>query len=415
VTKTVGKVPHASAGANRPYRSYLLHCALALAATMAALLAGCGDATGGECLLASAGPADELLYVGNVDSRDVTVVDPRTCEAVATLDVGVATTEGNASSDGRRIFMSSSTGHVVVVLDTETNEVARIIDDVEQRPVHTFFSPDHANMWVGNDHSASVSVVDVSTLQVEHTIPTGEGHHKMALTDGDPYWVYVSNIVDSTISAINSATMTVEATIDVSSRPHGMDYASAGKKVYNCGGSDPAGIDVIATEGAEANTVTDFIELPGRCGYLHIEPGGARGWAVMKGEDAVAVFDTATDELTAVVDVHEGPDKLGFFADDLVLVSHVASEEVAFIDMHTLTMVESVRAGAAYVDPESGRGHRFIMGSVDKHFAYVPNGYDDTVSIIDVRERALRGTVAVGRHPMPIAVGGPGGGVAYPR
>ena len=383
------------------------------------LTAGCGpddeasDQDG--CLLDGEGPQDEFVYVGNTNSRDITVINPRTCETVDTIDVDVATTEGNASPDGRWVFMTSSTDHVVVVIDTETNEVARIIDEVETRPVHSFFSPDHQKLWVGNDHSASVSVIDVDTLEVEHTITVGEGHRKMAITDGDPYKVYVSNIVDSTISVINSGTMSVEATIDVNMGPHGMDYASASKKIYNCGGGDSPGIEVIATEGEGADTVVDFIELPQRCGYLHIAPGGEQGWATMKSANSIAVFDATADELVTIIEVNDAPDKLGFFVDDLVLVSHVGSPDVAFIDMNTLEVVDNVTAGEAYVDPETGRGHRFIMSSLGGDFAYVPNSDDDTLTIIDVRERAVRGHVAVGDNPMPMGVGGPTGGVYYPR
>lgn len=397
----------------------LIPWSAALLALSLVLTAGCGpddelyDQEG--CLLDGEGPDDEFVYVGNTNSRDITVVDPRTCESVDTIAVDIATTEGNASPDGRWIFMTSSTDDVVVVIDTETNEVARIIDEVETRPVHTFFSPDHQKLWVGNDHSASVSVIDVDTLEVEHTIPVGEGHRKMAITDGDPYKVYVSNIVDSTISVIDSGTMSVEATIDVDLGPHGMDYASASKNIYNCGGGDPAGIEVIATDGQEANTIVDFIELPQRCGYLHIAPGGQQGWATMKGGDSVAVFDATTDELTTIIDVNEAPDKLGFFVDDLVLVSHVGSRDVAFIDMTSLEVVDNVTAGEVYIDPDTGRGHRFIMSSLDGGFAYVPNSGDDTLTIIDVKERAVRGHVSVGDNPMPMAVGGPTGGVYYPR
>jgi len=53
---------------------------------------------------------------------------------------------------------------------------------------------------VGNDNSASVTVLDGKTLRVKATVATGEGHHKMA------FWgtkAYISNIKSNTVAVID--------------------------------------------------------------------------------------------------------------------------------------------------------------------------------------------------------------------
>ncbi len=394
----------------------LLAITLLIATTF---VAGCGDDddvphSHPHCDLSTDGPADELVFVGNSDSQDVSVVNPRTCSVEATISVGVGTTDSNTTPDGRWVFLSSSTDDVVTIIDAHTLEVEKQLE-TGIRPVHMFFGPDHKKLWVSNDHSASVSVIDVETLSVEQTIDVGEGHKKMAITESDPYLVYVSNISDDTISVIDSSTLLVEATIDVGERPHGMDYAASSGRVYNCVDGDVPGIEVIATDGDDAHNIVDYIELSDRCGYLHIAPDGLYGWAVSSGGNRVIAFDTSTDRVVAKLEVESRPDKIAFFDGGIAGVSHVGAPEVILIDTETFEVIGNLSVGSAHVDPETGRGHRFIQESVDRRFAYVPNSHDGTLSILDVEQQAVRGTVDVGDHPMPMAVGGPSGGVAYPR
>ncbi len=399
------------------YHKPLIPLLISLLLVTATLLGGCGEDDAdaeNRCDLTGDGPADELVFVGNSDSEDVSVVNPRTCTVEKTIPVGVATTDSNTTPDGRWAFLSSSTDDVVTIIDTDTLEVEKQLE-TGVRPVHMFFGPDHEKLWVSNDHSASVSVIDVETLTVEKTIDVGEGHKKMAVTDADPYRVYASNINDDTVSVINSADLSVEATIDGGERPHGMDYAASSSQVYNCVDGDVPGIEVIATDGEDANTIVDVIELSERCGYLHIAPDGVYGWAVSSGADQVIVFDTDDDTVVAELAVESRPDKIAFFEGGVAGVAHVGAPEVTLIDTEAFEIIDHLPVGGAHVDPETGRGHRFIQESVDGRFGYVPNSHDGTLSILDIERHAVRGTVDVGDHPMPMAVGGPSGGVAYPR
>lgn len=397
------------------FHNRLLALLIWLLLTAAALLTGCGEEeTHSDCELTTEGPAEELVFVGNSDSEDVSVVNPRTCTVEKTIPVGVGTTDSNTSPDGRWVFLSSSTGDVVTVIDAHNLEVEKQLE-TGTRPVHMFFGPDHQKLWVSNDRSASVSVIEMETLTVEKTIDVGEGHKKMAITDSEPYRVYVSNISDDTVSVIDSADLSVEATIDGGERPHGMDYAASSRQVYNCVDGNVPGIEVIATEGDDANTIVDYIELPDRCGYLLVAPDGVNGWAVSSGGDRVTVFDTSTDTVVAEIPVESRPDKLAIFEGGIAAVAHVGAPEVTLIDTETFEVIGNLPVGGAHIDPETGRGHRFIQQSVDGRFAYVPNSHDGTLSILDIHRRKVRGTVAVGDHPMPMAVGGPSGGVSYPH
>ena len=62
----------------------------------------------------------------------------------------------------------------VVVLDTETDEIIKIIP-VEGGPVGVAFSP-QGEAWVHSDYDGSVTVIDIETDEVVEVIETsGEG------------------------------------------------------------------------------------------------------------------------------------------------------------------------------------------------------------------------------------------------
>ena len=373
------------------------------------------DPGGDECESESVGPAGEFLYIANNGDGTVSVVDAKGCEVVATIEVGDEPSEANATHDGRHVFISNSGSNDISVIDTQTNTVVKTLPAGE-RPLHQFFSPSHDKLWIANDNGGSVTVVDIASLSVERTIPVGSGHKKMALTDGDPYKVYVSNSNDGTISVIESDGMTVEATITVGAGPHGIDYSSVSRKVYNCSGSDQPGIDVILTEGPGANTVEKVIPTPARCNYLHVAPDGRYIWASANDADIVVVIDAMTDQVVGQVSTGEYPDKVRFFDGNRALVTNVREASVSLIDQNTLQPLSKISvAGLGFWNEQFSFGHRALQASLDGRHAYVPNSEGNSVSIVDAQTGVLLSTVAVGEAPNAMAVGGPAGGLPYPR
>lgn len=402
------------------YRSGLL-----LSAMMVAALSGpisCSDDDddpvdpgGDECESANVGPTGEFLYVANSGDGTVSVVNAKECEVVATIQVGDEPSEANATHQGRHVFISNSGSNTVSVIDTQTNAVVSTIP-VGARPLHQFFSPEHDKLWIANDDGGSVSVIDVATLSFDQTIPVGSGHKKMAITDGDPYKVYVSNSNDGTISVIETVGMTVEATITVGAGPHGMDYSSLSQKVYNCSGDENPGIDVIRTVGQGANTVEKVIPTPARCNYLHVAPDGRYIWATANDADIVVVIDAMTDEVVGQVPTGDYPDKIRFFNGNRVIVTNVREASVSLIDQNTLQALSEIEVdGLGFWNEQFSFGHRAMHASLDGRHAYIPNSDGNSVSIVDAQTGALLSSIPVGVAPNAMAVGGPAGGIPYPR
>jgi YVTN family beta-propeller protein len=396
-----------------PYRVSLLLASLSLAA--------CGDDGGPS---GDAGIPLPANYVYVTDGAHVHVFDPDTFARVVDLEVGGGSNEIHATPDGSLVWILSTDANEVTLFDTAT--LMRTTLPVGVRPVHSFISPDHAEIWVGNDGSGNVSVIDVASRAVATTVLTGAGHHKMAMvTDvgGAFTFAYVSNITDGSITPVGADHVARANVTGVGPGPHGMDFDATTGYVLNCAGDVDAqtegsqpGIELIATrddpgaEGDETATVVHRVPLAaGRCGYLHAEDGFA--YFSLGSAGLVGRMNVATREVTTFP-AGMRPDKIEVVGDHL-FAANVITPTVTVVSL-TGGALETIETGNP-VEPGTSPtgGHRSLR--LHDGRLYVPNAFDGSVTVIDATTRAVVGTLTGMEHPSNVAVAGPSGGSTYPR
>ena len=89
--------------------------------------------------------------------------------------------------DGTTVFFSNRNLNNVMAMETATNTVSATLP-VKTGPVHLFMDPANAKLWVSNDGSASLTVIDVSTSigdrqtgEVRGTIVVGDAPNALAV------------------------------------------------------------------------------------------------------------------------------------------------------------------------------------------------------------------------------------------
>ena len=106
---------------------------------------------------------------------------------------------------------------------------------------------DSANndIYVTNQPSGDVSVINGSTNTVTATVPVGDYPFGVAY-DSANNDIYVTNQISGDVSVINGSTNTVTATVPVGNYPEGVAYDSANNDIYvtNAGSGD---VSVITT------------------------------------------------------------------------------------------------------------------------------------------------------------------------
>lgn len=147
----------------------------------------------------------------------------------------------------RRVFMSDADGQTVAVIDPATNQVVSTIL-VGRDPHGLAFSPDGSTLYVGNNGSGSVSVVDVATLAVTASLPLPGGGQPAGLAiTPDGATLYVVNGADSgAVVAFDLAGDAEPQTIRVGRQPQRIRITPDGSLAFiaNFGANNVSVLDI---------------------------------------------------------------------------------------------------------------------------------------------------------------------------
>ena len=120
------------------------------------------------------------------------------------------------SADGTRAYVTNSGSNSVSVIDVATNTVIHTIEDVGNYPAGVVSGS--GKVYVSNLFDNTVSVIDTTTNTVTATVGVGDTSQGIALS-ADGTRLYVANTDGDTVSVIDTATNTVTATIDAGAAP----------------------------------------------------------------------------------------------------------------------------------------------------------------------------------------------------
>jgi YVTN family beta-propeller protein len=99
--------------------------------------------------------------------------DYQVVRTIALGDPQVVRPMGIASTDGRRLYVTTGRFGALLEVDPESGTIVRIIDKVGQRPWGVALSGDGSKAYTANGPSGDVSVVDLKSGQVEARIAVG--------------------------------------------------------------------------------------------------------------------------------------------------------------------------------------------------------------------------------------------------
>jgi YVTN family beta-propeller protein len=101
---------------------------------------------------------DALVYIANLHSDTVSVVDTGTGMVVDSVPVGDGPDSVAVSPDGSRVYVTNSASDTVSVIDARTRTVIATVA-VGDEPSRVTISPDNRNVYVANVGSVSTSEV----------------------------------------------------------------------------------------------------------------------------------------------------------------------------------------------------------------------------------------------------------------
>ena len=122
--------------------------------------------------IALASPDGEKVYIANIGSGSVSVLD-RTTGRVRTIEAEPGAEGMAISPDGRRLWVANNQSHSITVIDAEADEPLETFESAGRFPIKLAFSPDGSAVWVANNQSRDVTVYDARTREVLRTIDLG--------------------------------------------------------------------------------------------------------------------------------------------------------------------------------------------------------------------------------------------------
>lgn len=202
--------------------------------------------------------------------------------------------------------------------------------------------------------------------------------------------LYVANQGSGNVSVINPSTNTVVATITVGTTPNGICYCQSNNRLYvpNTGSNsvsviNPATNTVVATVTGVAGAT-----MAGYCA------SNDRVYVTRFSADAVAVINPATNAVVATITVGTSPNGLCYSpTTDRVYVCNSGTNTLSVINPATNTVVSTITVGNGPTAADYCSSNQFV---------YVANVTDGTVSVID-ETNAVVATITVGTAPRRIA------------
>ena len=322
-----------------------------------------------------------IVYTADEEGRSISRIDLATGR-VATFPIGLSPHNVQISPDGRRLYAvgslaaemsgmamsdrgepSGSTaedekpagpGQLLILDAAATDTVGATRVTVGRAPAHVILGATGARAYTTSGAANAVLVVEVARRRVIDTIPTAASPHGLRMRPGGRE-IYVAGTAGNAVSVLDVARQRETARIPV--------------------GRGPVQV-----------------------GFL---PDGARAYVTLRDDNAVAAIDTRTRRVIATIPVGRSPIQL--FATPDGRFVYVANQGTEARPDSTVSVIDTQR-NAVVKSIITGRGAHGVVVSDDGRFVFIANTFAGTVSVIDVADQRVIGTVRVGAGP---------GGITY--
>lgn len=310
------------------------------------------------------------------------------------------------------VYVSNEDSHDVTVIDGATNTVTATIP-VGQRPRGIRTSPDGRTLYVATSGSPKcpptmseeaceaqiadksldgITVVDTATRTVMRVLPGGSDPEQFDVVGGR---IFVSNEDASAASIVDLTTGALVASVRVGREPEGVRASPEGRFVLVTAETDH-NVTIIDTA---SNESLGTVEVGLRPRDIAFSPDGAYAYVSAELAHSVAIVDMRSRTRVGAIELPLGTLPMGLAVaprGDRLYVATGRARTVVAIDLATRAVVASV---------EVGQRPWGIALSPDGTWLYTANGPSNDVAVVDAATFAVVGTIAAGRSPWGVAVG----------
>jgi YVTN family beta-propeller protein len=324
--------------------------------------------------LAPALPAwAERAYVSNEDDGTVSVIDADRGAAIGTVGAGKRPRGLALSPDGKLLYVAVSgvpkcppplsdaecarlqrdpAADGIAVIDTTALARTQLLGGVSD-PERVAVSRDGRRLYVSEEDSARLAVLDASSGRVLATVPVGREPEGVRMSPNGR-WLLVTSEEDNTVTIVDAQSYAVLGKARVGTRPRDLVFSADSRSAFVTGEGDASVYRIAVPGGAPA---AEFFKL-----RTQARPMGI-------------ALDTGRGRL------YVGTGRAG---------------TVAVLELAGPSLVGEVACG--------GRPWGVALGGGGRHL-FSPNGPTGEVAIVDTEKLAVTARIASGKGPWAVVAG----------
>lgn len=259
----------------------------------------------------------KFAYISNYASQQLgqlktlSVVDVAAQKAMPAVDLGaLRAPHGLAFADGK-VYFTAEANKVIGRYDPASNQVDWILGTGQNVTHMIVLAKDLKTIFTSNIGSDTICVIEPGSGRSGWNvtpIPVGKGPEGFDLSpDGREVWA--ANSGGGSVSVIDVASKKVTATLDLKTkRTNRLKFTPDGKLVLI---SDDEGGEIVFVDTATRKERKRLKVGQGPEGTL-VQPDGAKAYVALSRDNAVAVIDLKTLEVTSKIATGKEPDGLAW-------------------------------------------------------------------------------------------------------
>jgi len=294
-----------------------------------------------------------------------------------------------------RIYVANESSSTVSVIDGGSYQVLGTVDARNHSTHDLALTRDGRRLFATNLASGRLSVIDTDAMETVASIYTGTRCHVVTLTN-DNKQAWVANIGDDNLSILDTTTYRILGTIPVGKGPTGLTFSQDGRFAYVSNQADKA-VSVIDTA---SHQIIKKIPVGPNPHFLVVAQDG-RIWGTNTGASDIYVIDPDKQEKIASFEVGAQPQQIAFAYKGM-------QGPLAYVTVGGLNKVIAVNADPGdlrIVDQiEVGKGPNGIWANPEGTRLFVGHDKSNDLRVIDSGSSQVIATVPVGRKPIRVVV-----------
>jgi YVTN family beta-propeller protein len=305
--------------------------------------------------------------------------------------------EAADESPRARVFVANESSNSVTVIDGDSYQVVGTVDARNHATHDLAVSRDGRWLFATNLASGRLSAINTRALETVASIATGDRAHVVTLTN-DNRQAWVANIGDNTISIVDTTSFRILGTIGVGKGPTGLTFSRDGRFAYVSNQGDKT-VEIIDTASLK---VIKAIPVGTNPHFLVLGPDG-RIWGTNTGGTDIYVIDPATQDKIASLNVGPAPQQIAFGFKGLqgpnayVTVAGLNRVVVVSADPKNLRILEQI---------DVGQRPNGISGNREGTRLFVVHEVSNDLKVVDTGSSSVLATVPVGRKPIRVVFHG---------